>query len=128
MKSKYILFIFSIFFVTEIGWANQTLKCISTDYRLNASHYTKSWGKGWVPESFNILIKPDGITVLGKKATVTTNSENKLKFYLKTKHKTQTYTIRKFIYFKSSGKFNVSFTLPGGYADPGDIWGKCSVD
>ena len=126
MKKLCLFFTVLLLTISQNSYANQILKCISTDYQLNG--YKKSWGISWVPESFNILIKPDGITVLGKKAIVTKNSENKLKFYLKTKHKTQTYTIQKFIYFKSSGKFNVSFTLPGGYADPGDIWGKCSVD
>lgn len=127
MKSKFLLFILAFFLIIETAYANQTLKCISTDYQLNAA-YTKSWGKSWVPESFNILLKSDGITVLGKKATTTENSENKLKFYLKTKHKNQNYTVRKFTYFKSNGKFNVGFNLPGGYTDPGDIWGKCSVE
>ena len=127
MKSKCLLFIFSFFLIIETAYANQTLKCISTDYRLNAS-YTKSWGKGWVPESFNILLKSDEITVLGKKATITENSENKLKFYLKTEHKNQNYTVQNFIYFKSNGKFSVGFNLPGGYRDPGSIWGKCSVE
>ena len=126
MKSKCLLFICSFFFIIETAYANQTLKCISTDYRLNG--YTKSWGTSWVPESFNILLKSDEITVLGKKATITENSENKLKFYLKTEHKNQNYTVRKFTYFKSNGKFNVSFTLPGGFRDPGSIWGKCSVE
>jgi hypothetical protein len=127
MKPKCIFL--TVFFLTigQTVYANQTLKCVTTDYRLSA-RYDKSWGMSWIPEIFSIMINSDGIKVLGKNATVTENSEKKLKFFLKTEHKNQNYTLRKFTYFKTNGKFNVGFQLPGGYADPGDIWGSCTLE
>ena len=113
--------------IGQTVYANQTLKCVTTDYRLSP-RYNKSWGMGWIPELFNITLDSNGIKLFGKNATVTENSENKLKFYIKNVHNNQNYTIRRFTYFKSNGKFSVDFTLPGGFADPGSIWGECSSE
>ena len=128
MKFKYILLSLVLIFPSvKVAHSNQTLKCVTTDYRLSA-RYTKSWGMSWIPELFNIKLDSNGIKLFGKNATVTENSENKLKFYIKNVHNNQNYTIRKFTYFKSNGKFAVDFNLPGGYADPGSIWGECSSE
>ena len=114
------------FSFSKLSYSNSYLSC--SDFNYSNLGYSEKWGKSWIPENLIINKNSDELYVRGKKAVITEDTDTKLKFYYKHEHKSQTYTVLKFLFFKTNNKINISFDLPGGYKTPGDIWGKCKLD
>lgn len=130
MKTFFIILILTVTF-SKLGYSTSYLSC--NDFNYSGTGYSDSWGKSWVPENLQITKNGNEIYISGKKGTITEDSDTKLKFYRKQEHNTKknglnSYTIVKYIFFKTNNKFNVGFLVPAGTRKAGDIWGKCKLD
>lgn len=130
MKTIFIILMLSVSF-SKLVYSNNSLSCNNMNY--NNTGYSTSWGKSWIPENVKITRNGDEMYISGKKVIITEDSDTKLKFYRKQEHNTKknsknSYTIVKYIYFKTTNKLNVSFLVPGGFRTAGDIWGECKLD
>lgn len=125
---KYLL---TFLFLTTplVAVAKVILNCESTRYDISTP-YTVKWGKGWVPKKHKHVISQNKASYyfgdrLIQEGKLISDNNDRIKIRYRFIHKSQTYTDINFLYFKKKKKFSVDWSLPGGYATPGDVWGTC---